>query len=294
MEETKKKINIIPVLLDTSTFISLSKDKLEKYNSENFKIMISPYTFFELLCHLDDHLEEDWKKSKGNICKCSSVEILDDPHAIIETELHYQTERLKDSLPDSQLIPEILKCLRNSNSINDFYKSDFIDKKGQKRLICGCSKMARKILDEEKTRYLNYIKEIRQCIKQQNYDINSEKDSNEIIKQFIGARVIDAKNNFNQTKDISNQVFNLCYLYYSYIFERTKQLIINGKEEPDRNDYVDSCICLHLHLDKPFTFVTNDNGIYKATKNSIERLKKLGKNTGRDRNIYWGWIGINL
>ena len=293
MEETKKKINIIPVLLDTSTFKSLSKDKLEKYNSENFKIMISSYTFFELLYHLDDHLEEDWKKSKGNICKCSSVEILDDPFAIIETELNYQTKRLKDHVPESQLIPEILKCLSNSNSINDFYKSDFIDQKGQRRLIDGCSKGARETLDKEKNKYLKYIKEIRQCIEQQNYDINSEKDSNKIITQLIDARIVDTKNNNNQTKYISDQVFNLCYLYYSYIFERTKQLIIISAEEPDKNDYVDSCICLHLHLDKPFIFVTNDKGLYEAIKNSTERLKRFGKSPSKDCNISWG-IGINL
>lgn len=290
MEETKKKINIIPILLDTSTFISLSKDKLEKYNSGNFKIMISPYTFFELLYHLDE--QPKWEKSKGKMRKCSSVEILDDPFAIIETELHYQKQQIEDRLPDSQLIPEILKCLNNSNSINEFYKSDFIDKKGKKRLICGCSKMARETLNKRKKEYLNYVKKIRECIEKENYDINFEKDINKIIKQLINARVVVAKNNFSQTKNISNQVFNLCYLYYSYIFERTKKLI-NGSKKPDKNDYVDSCICLHLHLDKPFIFVTNDNGFNEAIKNSIERLNKFGKNPGRGRNIYWG-IGINL
>jgi len=255
--------------------------------------MISSYTFFELLCHLDDHLEEDWERSKGKICKCSSVEILDDPRAIIETELHYQTERLKDRLPDSQLIPEILKCLSNSNSINDFYKSGFIDKKGKKRSICECSKGARETLDERENKYLNFVKKIRECIEKKNYDINSEKDCNEIITQLIDGAVIVAENNSNQTKDISNQVFNKYYLYFSYIFERTKQLMIDGKEEPERNDYEDSRICLHLHLDKPFIFITNDNGIFKAIKNSTERLKKFGKSPGRDCNVSWG-IGINL
>lgn len=151
-------MNIIPVILDTSTFKFLSKGKLEKYNSVNFKIMISCYTFFELLCHLDE--KKDWERSKGNVCKCSSVEILDDPFAIIETKLHYQTQRLKNHIPESQLIPGILKCLSDSNSIDDFYRSDFFDEKGQKRSITDCSKGARDALNEEEGKYLDFVKKI--------------------------------------------------------------------------------------------------------------------------------------
>jgi len=248
--------------------------------------MISCYTFFELLCHLDENKE--WGKNKGNVCKCSSVEILDDPFAIIETKLHYQTQRLKNHIPESQLIPGILKCLSDSNSIDDFYRSDFFDEKGQKRSIADCSKGAWDALNEEEGKYLDFVKKILDCIKQENYDINSEKDCYKIIEELIEGRVIDSKKNSTQPKNIRNKVFNLCYLYYSYMFERVKKLIINGNKNPDKNDYEDSCICLHLSLDKPFIFVTNDKGIYEATKNSTERLKKFGKSLSKNCYVFLG------
>lgn len=248
--------------------------------------MISCYTFFELLCHLDE--KKGWGRSKGNVCKCSSVEILDDPFAIIETKLHYQTQRIKNHVPESRLIPEILKCLSNSSSKDDFYRSEFFDEKGQKRSITDCSQMAWDILEEEEKKYLDFVKKIPDCIKQENYDINSEEDCYKIIEELIDGRVNDSKKNSIQLKNIRNKVFNLCYMYYSYIFERVKKLIINGNEDPDKNDYEDSSICLHLSLDKPFIFVTNDKGIYEATKNSIERLKKFRKSLSKDCYVFLG------
>ena len=149
-----------PILLDTSSFISISSDELEQYNSENFKIMISPYTFWELLCHLD----ENWIRKKGQINKCSRIKILDDPQAIIETELQLTVDRLINRLPDNQLIPSILECLSKSNSINDFYNSDFMDNKGNKRLISECSERVRKTLDEEAEKYSNFVKRLHEYL----------------------------------------------------------------------------------------------------------------------------------
>ncbi len=248
--------------------------------------MISCYTFFELLCHLDEN--KDWGKSKGNVCKCSSVEILDDPFAVIETKLQYQTQRIKNHIPESRLIPGILKCLSNSNSKDNFYRSEFFDERGQKRLIADCDKRVEDILKEEENKYLYFVNKILDRIKQENYDINYKKDCYKIIEELLEGRVIDSEKNSIQPKDIRNKVFNLCYMYYSYIFERVKKLIINGNKNPDKNDYEDSGICLHLSLDKPFAFVTNDKGMYEAIKNSIDRLKRFRKSLSKECYVFLG------
>lgn len=59
----------IPILLETSALISLSTPELEKYVSECPEIMISPYTFWELLYHLD----EDWSKKKGRFVNAQEL-----------------------------------------------------------------------------------------------------------------------------------------------------------------------------------------------------------------------------
>lgn len=261
-----------PILLETSAFRSLSVKELEQYNLEGLKIMISPYTFWELLCHLS----EDWARNKGRICKCSKIKILDDPRAVIETELQYKVERLDNRLPDSQLIPEIIECLRKSNSINDFYSSDFIDSMGNKRLIKECSIKTQEFLDNEAEKYSNFVKNIHDYLTKENHDLNSYINCHNAIISLAEGAIVRAKKNSNQTKDISSRVINKYYLYFAYIFERTKQLLNSDREQPERNDYEDCMICLHLSINKFLLFITMDKDLSEALINAIKRLYRIG------------------
>jgi hypothetical protein len=273
-----------PILLETSAFKSTSIEDLEKYNLKGLKIMISPYTFLELLCHLD----EEWNRNKGQICKCSRVKILDDPRAIFETDLHYRVERLNNRVPNDQLFPEIIECLRKSNSINDFYNSDFIDSLGNKRLIKECTKRAQETLNEEAEKYSNFVKKIYSCFIQEKYSMDSDKDCHNVIMELVEGAVICAENNSNQTKNIRSQVINTYYLYFAYIFERTKQLMNDDRTQPQRNDYEDGLICLHLHLDIPLKFVTKDKGLSKVLINSLKRLQRIGWDSTQHPRIVYG------
>lgn len=260
-----------PILLDTSTFRSLSVKELEQYNSEEFKIMISPYTFWELLCHL----EEDWSQYRNQIIKCLKVKILDDPRAIIETELQYKVERLNNRLPDNKLIPEIIEHLRQSNSINDFYNNDFIDSKGKMRLIKECSIRVQEILDNKEEEYINYVGDIKKLIMEKKYDLNSDECCHNLITELVEGAVVCAKNNSKQKKDIRSQITDKYYLYFAYIFERTKQLLNDRRALPERNDYEDCMICLHLSISQSLLFITMDKGFAKALNNALKLLRRI-------------------
>ncbi len=286
----KRKDLNIPILLDTSAFRSLSSSDLEQYNLEKLEIMISPYTFWELLCHLD----KDWIQYKGNIYKCSRVQILDDPNAIIYTDLKYQIDKLINRLPDNELIPGILECLKESNSINNFYNSNFIDSRGNKRLISKCSDRVNKILDKGAEEYFNFIKKIMILIIQENYNLDSDKDCHSIIMSLAKIDEIYKKNNSKQTKDLSHQIVNKYYLFFAYTFERVKQLLQHGGTQPQRNDYEDSRICLHLSLDKPLKFITRDERFSKSSINSIKRLKRIGFNSSQHPQIFYAQNKSNL
>jgi len=273
----------IPILLETSVFISLSAKELGQYNSKGLKIMISPYTFWELLCHLD----ENWFLYKSLLCKCSKINILDDPRAVIETELKYNVERLNHRLPDNQLIPEVVECLKKSKSLNDFYNSDFIDNNGDRRLIKKCSEEVQDFLDKKAGEYSNFVKNIYDYLTHENLNLDSDNNCHTAIMSLLEGAVISAKNNSNIVKGIRRLIINKYYLYFAYIFERTKQLLSDGRTQPQRNDYEDSLICLHLHLDKSLKFVTKDKGLSKALINSLERLNRIGLiSTHRPKIIY--------
>jgi len=263
----------IPILLETSALISLSTPELEKYVSECPEITISPYTFWELLYHLD----EDWSKKKGQICKCSRVKILDDPRAVNEIDLQYRVERLNNRVPDSRLIPKIIECLEKANSIDAFYNISFFDEIGKMRLIKGCSKRVQEALDEKEDKYLAFVKKILDYFDQGGHNLDSDHDCHNAIMSLVEGAVITSQQNSiqMQMQDMRNQVIEKYYLYFAYIFERTKKLLKNGCLQPERNDYEDGLICLHLHLNKPLIFVTKDKGLSDALINSLNRIKKL-------------------
>jgi hypothetical protein len=52
-------------------------------------------------------LDEDWPNYKSLLCKCSEIKVLDDPRAVIETELQYNVKRLDNRLSDNYLIPDV-------------------------------------------------------------------------------------------------------------------------------------------------------------------------------------------
>jgi len=271
-------------LLETSAFISLSGKELEQYDLDGLIIMISPYTFWELLCHLD---EGNWEKNKNKICKCSRVKILDDPHVIIETNLQYKAKRLVNHLPDNELIPEVIKCLNKSNSINDFYNSYFIDIRGNRHLVKGCSESAQKVLDKGAKEYSIFIKKIRDYLTQEKYDINSDNDCHTIIMSLVKGAEICAKKNFSRARNLETYIIDKYYLYFAYIFERTKKLILNGTGYPPRNDYEDGVICLHLSLSKPLKFITRDKKLNEALSNSLKRLQKIGYSSNQHPRIFY-------
>ena len=280
----------IPILLETSALISLSTPELEKYVSECPEIMISPYTFWELLYHLD----EDWSKYKGQICKCSRVKILDDPRAVNEIDLQYRVERLNNRVPDSRLIPKIIECLEKANSIDAFYNISFFDDIGKMRLIKGCSKRVQEALDEKADKYLAFVKKILDYFEQGGHNLDSDHDCHNAIMSLVEGAVITSQQNSIQMQDMRNQVIEKYYLYFAYIFERTKKLLKNGCLQPEKNDYEDGLICLHLHLNKPLIFVTKDKGLSDALINSLKRLQKIGWVSTQHPRIVYKQNKINL
>ena len=279
-----------PILLETSAFRSLSVKELEQYNHKSL-VMISPYTFWELLCHLED---EDWPFYKKLLCKCSKIIILDDPRAIIETELKYNVKRLNHRLPDNHLIPEVIQHLEKSSCLNDFYNNDFTDSNGNKRTIEECSKKVQNILDKEAKKYSNFVEDIHRYLASEGQDLDSDNYCHTIIMELLEGAIINAKDNSNNLENIRKLITDRYYLYFAYIFERTKQLLLNGRIEPERNDYEDGLICLHLYLDKSIKFVTKDKGLSRSLINSLERLNRIGLISNNCPQIIYNQDKINL
>ena len=118
-------------LLDTSAFINLGLPVFTKLQC--WHLHVSPYVFWERLCHLDE--TTDFPRAKGEFKKFAHVRVLDDPRATIEKQ--------EGRVSDTELIDGALDALNASVSLSDFYSRQIRDSNNNVRQISGCIDVAR-------------------------------------------------------------------------------------------------------------------------------------------------------
>jgi hypothetical protein len=112
-------------LLDTSAFINLGLPVFT--NLRCWDLRVSPYVFWERLCHLDE--KTDFPRAKGEFKKFAYVRVLDDPRATIE--------KPEGRVSDTELIDGALDALNTSVSLSDFYSKKIYDSNNNVRQISG-------------------------------------------------------------------------------------------------------------------------------------------------------------
>jgi hypothetical protein len=118
-------------LLDTSAFMNLGLPVFTKLRC--WHLHVSPYVFWERLCHLDE--TTDFPRAKGEFKKFAHVRVLDDPRATIEKQ--------EGRVSDTELIDGALDALNASVSLSDFYSRQIRDSNNNVRQISGCIDVAR-------------------------------------------------------------------------------------------------------------------------------------------------------
>jgi Protein of unknown function (DUF2934) len=240
-------------LLDTSAFIALRRF-LKRLQGCN--LYVSPYVFWERLCHLDEH--EDFERAKDEFRKFKFVKILNDPRVGIEPP------SLSSEAGCASLLYAVLAELEASKSLESFYSKQFRDSKNNVRQISGCVEEVRNVLNGREERYVAFVREVMQTFSRTTVVRMDEVTKHTYImalaKGYPGVEITDT------------------YIYFSYIFHRAITFLKNGHTEPpkkEKNDYEDGRICLHLKLDTPYCLVTNDNGTKEALKETASLLRKL-------------------
>jgi hypothetical protein len=138
--------------------------------------------------------------------------------------------------------------------------------------IAGCVDTARKELEEGEARYIAYVTKIMGMFTSN--DISKMSDQtrrNHISALTKGHKLALAKRRISIAEED-------VYIYWSYIFHRALRFRMEGKTTPakkDCNDYEDSYICLHLHRETAYCFVTNDEGARRALEETVSLLARL-------------------
>lgn len=258
-------------LLDTSTCRALSYIDLQNLRIAGYPLCVSPYSFWEMICHLD---ECSFQRQKGQFQKFREITVLDDPRAEIERVILPRTDPISARLPDTTLISAALSALDFSDSISHFYRQTFVDDRGQVRKIENCCTLAREALKEEQKRYVRFVEKIKHVLKSEGFFKERRHQAVlSLIEGYVQALVRRGAIECHARAVLEDRA----YLYFGYILHRSISLYENGAISTPANDYEDGRICLHLSLSRFSHFITDDQRTRKALDQTIELLGSVRK-----------------
>ena len=260
-------------LLDTSALYSLSGQRLRILSEMTTRFLGSPYSFWEIIAHLD--APGQFAHYKAQLMKFRYVQVLDDPRAEIESTLLPKNRDLQKQVPDYDLIYATLAALRASSSLDDFYSKCIKDSNGEFRQVRDMAARVRKLLETEEKRHICFLNEIIGVFCAGQPKLDRDRERHEAILALLDGWGADLKQRGASKVGLRKQLIIETYIYYSYIFHRAAEYFKNKKTNLDGNDYEDGLICLHLRLDTPFCVVTADKGMRKALGQTIALLDRL-------------------
>lgn len=261
------------LLFDTSALRSLSWENLKRLSDKGCDLFISPFSFWEILCHLDE--EQKFDRFKIELIKFKHFTILDDPFGITAkyTKLHKSV--MQDRVEDHELIQGTISVLTKSSSIENFYSSFFIDSNKNARKIQDCVERGRSILSAQSDSYIDFVTKIIDSIKCNNSKYETEYDRHILVLSLIDGCIRGIETQGGNREEFEKNLKNEIYVYFSYILHQSLEYLNNNILNIDPNDYEDSRICQHLSLNSALTLISNDKNLCNAVNSTISLLQTL-------------------
>lgn len=274
-------------ILDTSALKGIGRAKLEAAKTTH-DLAISPLTFYELLCHLDEIDEEmTFARQKGLVMKCQLPRILHDPfayHAIAVGATHVaNTSRFEDPT----IIAQLLAQLGNAESLEAFYETTVTYPDGQIGRCRDVSDRVRQVLEDEEQKYVEHLDAIKQELETSFPDCASAGITPQQMADYIAASlktmVASYKNEDGITDEcLATKVTSSMYMHLGYKASRTAHYMKAAHNSgstftPDPNDCEDSYITMCLELFKRDVLVTGDTGTLSALRDTKEAFRLFFK-----------------
>jgi hypothetical protein len=258
-------------LLDTSALYSLSGNEMKSLCDKGISLYGSPYSCWELLCHLDE--PNNFLRMKAILLKFQYLEILDSPQSEIE-DFFFGRDHSRTT--EDELIKACLAPLQAENSLDECYSFLIRDPKGNHRQIKDVSRRAREILDELELNYIAFASKLIEHLKTRS-DIGDPNVHVDLILSLVLGEYNKLKEGHPSIQLSGEEVIRYFYVYCGYIFYRSVWRIERGGQVK-KNDYKDANLCKHLRTNSTFHPVTDDDGI-------LDALQRLTRVTECDRSL---------
>jgi hypothetical protein len=259
-------------ILDTSAFRAISRSTLASA-SQNIRLLVSPFCFWELLTHLED--EGQFDRVKGNLMKFRHVSVLDDPWASVERGVVLPRDELRERPEDDEIIYATLAALRDSASVPQFYEKHIRDGRNQIRQIGGCVDRVRDILKAEERQFQEYVTKIMAVVRDGLVSLATSNDRHRGSLQIVDAWWIQLGNRIDRSESVRERLEKRTYVFSSYVLHLAADYLKRGSTKIDHNDFEDAKLCQHLALDAEMTAVTGDIPLQRCLEGALTVLNAL-------------------
>lgn len=282
-------------ILDTSALKGIARSKLESAKLVH-DLAISPMTFYELICHLDE-VDEDmtFERRKGNVMKCQIPRMLYDPfahHAIAVGAVHIANE---SRFEDPFMIEQLLFWLGEARTLAEFHSAKVTFPDGEQRTCHDIAGKVRRVLESEEEMYVQNLHTIKGELLARFPECESKGVSRQELGRYVANSLKTMIDDYRiedglQTDFLPMKVTSSMWLHIGYNASRTVAYLQKAQEpgnsfKPDRNDCEDSYITMHLELFRRDVLVTDDTGTLSALNETMEAFCAFFRDTMKIETI---------
>lgn len=261
-------------ILDTSAIRYLKRVQLQEIG-KRFQLAISPYTVLELLAHLS---AGDFLRYKAELVKLQDITILAFPRTELFSlpadeaeQLHWKF--LRDAMP------AILLFAQKSDSYSQFACSSVPFGPAHAMLsLRDLDSRVKQDVDSLKKGYSDFIEEIIQDLTRHESSSLTTPDEQRFVAHVKHAMQpsLEALLETNPSID-EGTYYDRLYPHFSFLILRALKYAQKRREAPhskvDKNDYVDSNLCLHLNIQAPSILVTQDKALLGDLSWALHSIK---------------------
>lgn len=230
-------------------------------------LAVSPVTFWELISHLDEGGHYGYLKARGWFLRAKGFALLEHPHVEYMDSIGAGAIVPADGLLERDCAGALVSSLAQAATLEELYQGAFHDKTGELRTLNGCAAAARAELQKLRSKHVARMSGIKDALRGAPAAALTEEGLADWLEREVARMRIEEERAGHSVSP--QRMFALVALHLGHALALSV-----SPASPKGNDYQDSRLLLHIHLDGARVLVTEDKPFREALVAS-ERLVNL-------------------
>jgi predicted nucleic acid-binding protein len=266
-------------VLDTSVIIGMKRKDILAVAKRRV-VAVSPFTVWELVCHLDEVRKDEtpdqaFRRRKGTVVVLQSLEMLHDPFAQHAAAVGAAQLANPTRFEDREGARQIVNCVVGAKSLAALRREVLTRPDGAKVRFGDIAVRARQALEQEELRYIENARKMWGRVVSLSGLTNPSKLTDEHLWQWLSDMLAALRGSYEQdgvaTEALLLNVCESMYPYFGYLFARLRTYCPDKKGvlaiQP--NDTEDGYLCMHIRLFEDDVLVTGDGPTKQALQSAL-------------------------